>query len=199
MEDLDEIKQRRQDINNRALIRIQVRDFVIPRDGTTPTRQLVQRRKCKLCFQKFSRQELIYHIKSFHHVRNQNSILDMEQNCVELFNCQRRIARLGCEKWRNHLYAELLPMFTTSFCRHLARNMIRPYEERERVMLLQLAAWKMMCLSNPSTKPDDNFLAWKEFEKKGWKINKDNDNIRSKTELLMKLIDPFVDKSIMKI
>ncbi|GKY91346.1 hypothetical protein MPSEU_000106800 [Mayamaea pseudoterrestris] len=120
-----------------------------------------------------------------------------------------RISQLGLEQWQQQVYGTILlnaykrPSLEnrntgfederTIFNREREKvlELLEALELKELISLVKLAAWKSLCLSDPTTKLTTyyDFVAW---SKDGWKSLKKKYEIHSAMETVVVCLAPFL-------
>jgi hypothetical protein len=160
--------------------------------------------RCELCDKSFRGDRVDEHCcKSAHHSRvDQIRVLQsdyMTHTCAML---RHRADQLGLKAWQMDVQSKL---FWTLLNRGVeepgaalrsATALLEKYEQRERISLLELAAWKATCILHPELRPPaikrKGYLAWLDWARNGWKENKAALRNANELSIIVMSIMPFL-------
>jgi hypothetical protein len=160
--------------------------------------------RCELCDESLRGNRVDEHCaRSAHHNRvEQIRALQcdyMTHTCAML---RHRSDQLGLKAWQMDVESKL---FWTLLNRRFedpgtalvsATALLEKYEQRERISLLELAAWKATCILHPELRPAGikrkGYLAWLDWARNGWKENKATLHNANEISIIVTSIMPFL-------
>jgi hypothetical protein len=135
--------------------------------------------ECLLCNVTLEEPHFNRHCQEQTHIQRMEEIRRMQGNPITVRSAvlQLRIDQLGLKAWQSevhdHLYWCLLYQFTNVTTANdrmtEAETLLGKFEHLERVSLLELAAWKAVCIA---TKDNGCHHSWQEWYDTGWKAAK---------------------------
>jgi hypothetical protein len=160
--------------------------------------------RCRLCDRTYyGRRNAATHLEGRHHFQQAQAAAVWRRETANhwenaVLPLEARIEGLCHQPWRDEMYSLL---YRDTFKKRdnnqnyydTATTKIVEYEHADRIALLELAAWKAVCILNP---PNPSILktyhSWKAWESKGWKSIKETVSDANEIGIVVQRVLPFL-------
>jgi hypothetical protein len=152
-----------------------------------------------LCNITLAEPHFTYHCNDKHHIAWIQDIRQMQSNptTCTIVELQLRVDQLGLKAWQTEVLAQLYWCLLYQFSHDnsaltrmkAAETLLVKYEHLERVSLLELAAWKAVCIA---AKVNGCHHSWQEWYRGGWKGSKPGARTAREIGILVVSVVPFL-------